>query len=59
MSPATASVKLESALRTQLFERTSRKLRLTNEGRIYLAIASTHLRRLKTRLPRFMQAPTG
>ncbi|CAG2157944.1 LysR family transcriptional regulator [Cupriavidus numazuensis] len=40
LSPAAASarlVKLESALRTQLFERTTRKLRLTNEGRIYLA----------------------
>ncbi|MDE1179082.1 LysR family transcriptional regulator [Paraburkholderia sp.] len=40
LSPAAASarlVKLEGALRTQLFERTTRSLRLTEEGRMYLA----------------------
>ena len=40
LSPAAASarlVKLEGALGTQLFERTTRKLRLTDEGGIYLA----------------------
>ncbi|MFD1557488.1 LysR family transcriptional regulator [Paraburkholderia silviterrae] len=40
LSPAAASarlVKLEGALRTQLFERSTRKLRLTDEGRMYLA----------------------
>ncbi|WP_109483865.1 LysR family transcriptional regulator [Paraburkholderia sp. C35] len=40
LSPAAASarlVKLEGALRTQLFERTTRKLRLTDEGKMYLS----------------------
>ncbi|CAG9210086.1 Transcriptional regulator [Paraburkholderia tropica] len=40
LSPAAASarlVKLEGALHTQLFERSTRKLRLTDEGRLYLA----------------------
>jgi DNA-binding transcriptional LysR family regulator len=40
LSPAAASarlVRLEAALSTQLFERTTRKLRLTDEGRVYLA----------------------
>ncbi|PVX85942.1 LysR family transcriptional regulator [Paraburkholderia unamae] len=40
LSPAAASarlVKLEGVLRTQLFERSTRKLRLTDEGRMYLA----------------------
>jgi DNA-binding transcriptional LysR family regulator len=40
LSPAAASarlVRLETALSTQLFERTTRTLRLTDEGRIYLA----------------------
>ncbi|QGZ65049.1 LysR family transcriptional regulator [Paraburkholderia acidisoli] len=39
LSPAAASarlVKLEGALHTQLFERSTRKLRLTDEGRMYL-----------------------
>lgn len=39
LSPAAASarlVKLEASLRTRLFERTTRQLRLTEEGRIYL-----------------------
>ena len=39
LSPAAASArlsKLEGELRTQLFERTTRKLRLTEEGRMYL-----------------------
>ncbi|HKR46455.1 MAG TPA: LysR family transcriptional regulator [Paraburkholderia sp.] len=40
LSPAAASarlVKLEGVLHTQLFERSTRKLRLTDEGRTYLA----------------------
>lgn len=40
LSPAAASarlVKLEAALHTRLFERTTRQLRLTEEGRMYLA----------------------
>ncbi|CAG9217641.1 Transcriptional regulator [Burkholderia gladioli] len=40
LSPAAASarlIKLEGALSTQLFERSTRKLRLTDEGRLYLA----------------------
>lgn len=40
LSPAAASarlVKLEGVLRTQLFERSTRRLRLTDEGRVYLA----------------------
>lgn len=40
LSPAAASarlVKLESQLHTQLFERSTRMLRLTDEGRMYLA----------------------
>jgi DNA-binding transcriptional LysR family regulator len=40
LSPAAASarlVKLEGALHTQLFERSTRRLRLTDEGRLYLA----------------------
>lgn len=40
LSPAAASarlVKLEAALNTRLFERTTRKLRLTAEGAMYLA----------------------
>jgi DNA-binding transcriptional LysR family regulator len=39
LSPAAASarlLKLESSLATRLFERTTRQLRLTDEGRIYL-----------------------
>ncbi|HTJ93592.1 MAG TPA: LysR family transcriptional regulator [Pararobbsia sp.] len=39
LSPAAASarlLKLESALKARLFERTTRKLRLTDEGRLYL-----------------------
>ena len=39
VSPAAASArlqKLEAALQARLFERTTRKLRLTNEGRLYL-----------------------
>lgn len=39
LSPAAASarlVKLEGELHTQLFERSTRKLRLTDEGRLYL-----------------------
>src|SRR3981081_2265728 len=40
LSPAAASarlIKLESGLHTRLFERTTRHLRLTDEGRAYLA----------------------
>jgi DNA-binding transcriptional LysR family regulator len=40
LSPAAASarlVKLEGTLSTQLFERSTRRLRLTDEGRVYLA----------------------
>jgi DNA-binding transcriptional LysR family regulator len=40
VSPAAASarlVKLEASLHARLFERTTRKLRLTDEGRMYLA----------------------
>jgi DNA-binding transcriptional LysR family regulator len=39
LSPAAASArlgKLETALRTRLFDRTTRQLRLTHEGRVYL-----------------------
>lgn len=39
LSPAAASArlgKLETALRTRLFDRTTRQLRLTDEGRVYL-----------------------
>ena len=39
LSPAAASArlgKLESVLRTRLFDRTTRQLRLTDEGRVYL-----------------------
>jgi DNA-binding transcriptional LysR family regulator len=39
LSPAAASarlIKLEKALRARLFERTTRQLRLTDEGRVYL-----------------------
>lgn len=39
LSPAAASarlVKLEAALHTRLFDRTTRQLRLTDEGRVYL-----------------------
>ena len=40
LSPAAASarlLKLESVLHTRLFERTTRRLRLTDEGRAYPA----------------------
>src|SRR5471030_3151315 len=40
LSPAAASarlVKLEATLNTRLFERTTRQLRLTDEGNMYLA----------------------
>lgn len=49
LSPAAASArlsKLESSLHTQLFERSTRKLRLTDEGRIYLDHCHTALRAL-------------
>lgn len=46
ISPAAASVrlsKLEAALRTRLFDRTTRSLRLTHEGRIYATQCKTAL----------------
>ncbi|MDB5986047.1 MAG: LysR family transcriptional regulator [Nevskia sp.] len=49
LSPAAASarlVKLESALHTRLFERTTRHLRLTDEGRSYLAYCQQGLQAL-------------
>jgi DNA-binding transcriptional LysR family regulator len=49
LSPAAASarlVKLESGLHTRLFERTTRHLRLTEEGRTYLAYCQQALQAL-------------
>jgi DNA-binding transcriptional LysR family regulator len=49
LSPAAASarlVKLESVLHTRLFERTTRHLRLTEEGRSYLAYCQQALQAL-------------
>ena len=49
LSPAAASarlVKLESGLHTRLFERTTRHLRLTDEGRTYLAYCQQALQAL-------------
>jgi DNA-binding transcriptional LysR family regulator len=49
LSPAAASarlVKLESMLHTRLFERTTRRLRLTDEGRTYLAYCQQALQAL-------------
>lgn len=49
LSPAAASarlVKLEAVLHTRLFERTTRKLRLTDEGRMYLAHCQNALQTL-------------
>lgn len=49
LSPAAASarlVKLEAALHTRLFERTTRQLRLTEEGRMYLAHCEVALQAL-------------
>ncbi|WP_211463658.1 LysR family transcriptional regulator [Collimonas silvisoli] len=49
LSPAAASarlVKLESELHTRLFERTTRHLRLTDEGRTYLAYCQQALQAL-------------
>ena len=49
LSPAAASArlgKLESVLRTRLFERTTRRLRLTDEGRTYLAYCQQALQAL-------------
>ncbi|KAF1027222.1 MAG: HTH-type transcriptional regulator DmlR [Pseudomonas sp.] len=46
LSPAAASarlIKLEAALRTRLFDRTTRQLRLTEEGRFYLQQCSIAL----------------
>lgn len=47
LSPAAASarlIKLETALRTRLFDRTTRQLRLTDEGRFYLQHCAVALR---------------
>lgn len=49
LSPAAASarlIKLESVLRTRLFERTTRRLRLTDEGRAYLGYCQQALQAL-------------
>lgn len=49
LSPAAASarlVKLESVLKTRLFERSTRRLRLTDEGRSYLAYCQQGLQAL-------------
>src|SRR5258707_3639129 len=49
LSPAAASarlIKLESVLRTRLFERTTRRLRLTDEGRTYLTFCQQALQAL-------------
>src|ERR1700693_4763641 len=49
LSPAAASArlaKLESALHTRLFERTTRRLRLTDEGRAYLVYCQQALQAL-------------
>jgi DNA-binding transcriptional LysR family regulator len=49
LSPAAASArlgKLESVLHTRLFERTTRRLRLTDEGRTYLAYCQQALQAL-------------
>jgi DNA-binding transcriptional LysR family regulator len=49
LSPAAASarlVKLESVLHTRLFERTTRRLRLTDEGHAYLAYCKQGLQAL-------------
>lgn len=49
LSPAAASArlfKLEASLRTRLFERTTRQLRLTEEGRTYLAYCEIALQAL-------------
>jgi DNA-binding transcriptional LysR family regulator len=49
LSPAAASarlIKLESVLHTRLFERTTRHLRLTDEGRSYLAYCQQALQAL-------------
>src|SRR6267142_2228074 len=49
LSPAAASarlMKLESVLHTRLFERTTRHLRLTDEGRAYLAYCKQALQAL-------------
>jgi DNA-binding transcriptional LysR family regulator len=49
LSPAAASarlIKLESVLHTRLFERTTRHLRLTDEGRTYLAYCQQALQAL-------------
>ena len=49
LSPAAASArlfKLESVLHTRLFERTTRHLRLTDEGRTYLAYCQQALQAL-------------
>jgi DNA-binding transcriptional LysR family regulator len=50
LSPAAASarlLKLESGLHTRLFERTTRHLRLTDEGRHYLAYCRQALQALE------------
>ena len=55
LSPAAASarlVKLEASLNARLFERTTRQLRLTEEGRMYSPIVSRPSRRLTTRVQR-------
>src|SRR5258708_33035574 len=49
LSPAAASArlfKLESVLHTRLFERTTRRLRLTDEGRTYLTYCQQALQAL-------------
>ena len=49
LSPAAASArlfKLESVLHTRLFERTTRRLRLTDEGRTYLEYCKQALQAL-------------
>jgi len=45
LPPSARLIKLESVLHTRLFERTTRHLRLTDEGRAYLAYCSRQSRR--------------
>jgi DNA-binding transcriptional LysR family regulator len=61
LTPAAASARLarlEAELRARLFERTTRQLRLTDEGRLYLTCSEHALRSLDDAKARSRRART-
>src|SRR3984893_347761 len=62
LSPAAASarlVKLEATLDTRLFERTTRQLRLTEEGRMYLLHCQPAIQALDDPRAALQAGPSG